>query len=51
MRVGLVCPYDWEVPGGAREHISGLAEASGSRSSPASTRRTWPNHRRPGRPR
>jgi phosphatidyl-myo-inositol alpha-mannosyltransferase len=27
MRVGLVCPYDWEVPGGVREHISGLAEA------------------------
>jgi len=27
MRVGLVCPYTWEVPGGVREHISGLAEA------------------------
>jgi phosphatidyl-myo-inositol alpha-mannosyltransferase len=27
MRIGLVCPYDWEVPGGVREHISGLAEA------------------------
>jgi phosphatidyl-myo-inositol alpha-mannosyltransferase len=27
VRVGLVCPYDWEVPGGVREHISGLAEA------------------------
>src|SRR5580693_4181767 len=27
MRVGIVCPYDWEVPGGVREHISGLAEA------------------------
>jgi phosphatidylinositol alpha-mannosyltransferase len=27
MKVGLVCPYDWEVPGGVREHISGLAEA------------------------
>jgi phosphatidyl-myo-inositol alpha-mannosyltransferase len=27
MRIGIVCPYDWEVPGGVREHISGLAEA------------------------
>jgi len=27
MRIGLVCPYSWEVPGGVREHISGLAEA------------------------
>jgi len=27
MRVGLVCPYTWEVPGGVREHVSGLAEA------------------------
>jgi phosphatidyl-myo-inositol alpha-mannosyltransferase len=27
MKIGLVCPYDWEVPGGVREHISGLAEA------------------------
>jgi phosphatidyl-myo-inositol alpha-mannosyltransferase len=27
MKVGIVCPYDWEVPGGVREHISGLAEA------------------------
>jgi phosphatidyl-myo-inositol alpha-mannosyltransferase len=27
MRIGLVCPYDWEVPGGVREHIGGLAEA------------------------
>jgi phosphatidyl-myo-inositol alpha-mannosyltransferase len=27
MRIGLVCPYDWEVPGGVREHVSGLAEA------------------------
>jgi phosphatidyl-myo-inositol alpha-mannosyltransferase len=26
MRIGIVCPYDWEVPGGVREHISGLAE-------------------------
>ena len=27
MRVGLVCPYTWEVPGGVQEHIRGLAEA------------------------
>jgi phosphatidyl-myo-inositol alpha-mannosyltransferase len=27
MRIGIVCPYDWEVPGGVREHIGGLAEA------------------------
>ncbi len=27
MRIGLVCPYDWEVPGGVREHVKGLAEA------------------------
>lgn len=27
MKIGIVCPYDWEVPGGVREHISGLAEA------------------------
>jgi phosphatidyl-myo-inositol alpha-mannosyltransferase len=27
MRVGIVCPYAWEVPGGVREHVRGLAEA------------------------
>ena len=27
MRVGLVCPYTWDVPGGVQEHIWGLAEA------------------------
>jgi phosphatidylinositol alpha-mannosyltransferase len=27
MRIGMVCPYAWEVPGGVREHVSGLAEA------------------------
>jgi phosphatidyl-myo-inositol alpha-mannosyltransferase len=27
MKIGIVCPYDWEVPGGVREHVSGLAEA------------------------
>ena len=27
MRIGLVCPYTWDVPGGVQEHIMGLAEA------------------------
>ncbi len=27
MKVGIVCPYAWDVPGGVREHVSGLAEA------------------------
>ncbi len=27
MRVGLVCPYTWDVPGGVQEHIMNLAEA------------------------
>jgi phosphatidyl-myo-inositol alpha-mannosyltransferase len=27
VRVGLVCPYTWDVPGGVQEHIRGLAEA------------------------
>jgi phosphatidylinositol alpha-mannosyltransferase len=27
MRIGIVCPYAWDVPGGVREHVSGLAEA------------------------
>ena len=27
MKVGLVCPYTWDVPGGVQEHIMGLAEA------------------------
>src|SRR5258707_13524852 len=27
MRVGLVCPYSWDVPGGVQEHIRDLAEA------------------------
>ena len=27
MRVGLVCPYTWNVPGGVRTHIGDLAEA------------------------
>jgi len=25
MRVGLVCPYAWDVPGGVRSHVSDLA--------------------------
>jgi len=27
LRVGLVCPYSWDVPGGVQEHIRDLAEA------------------------
>lgn len=27
MRVGLVCPYTWDVPGGVQAHIRDLAEA------------------------
>ena len=27
MRVGIVCPYTWAVPGGVQEHIRNLAEA------------------------
>jgi len=27
MRVGLVCPYEWNVPGGVQQHIMDLAEA------------------------
>jgi hypothetical protein len=27
MKAGLVCPYSWDVPGGAQEHIRDLAEA------------------------
>jgi phosphatidyl-myo-inositol alpha-mannosyltransferase len=27
MKIGMVCPYAWEVPGGVREHVRGLAEA------------------------
>ncbi len=26
MRVGLVCPYDWDVPGGVKAHVKDLAE-------------------------
>jgi phosphatidylinositol alpha-mannosyltransferase len=27
VRVGLVCPYSWEVPGGVQAHVAGLAGA------------------------
>jgi phosphatidyl-myo-inositol alpha-mannosyltransferase len=27
LRVALVCPYDWQTPGGVRTHVAGLAEA------------------------
>jgi phosphatidylinositol alpha-mannosyltransferase len=27
MRVGLVCPYSWDVPGGVRTHVADLAMA------------------------
>ncbi|MQA06390.1 MAG: glycosyltransferase [Streptosporangiales bacterium] len=27
MRIGLVCPYTWEVPGGVQTHVRDLAEA------------------------
>ncbi|HVX45647.1 MAG TPA: glycosyltransferase family 4 protein [Mycobacteriales bacterium] len=27
MRIGLVCPYTWDVPGGVQSHVRDLAEA------------------------
>jgi phosphatidylinositol alpha-mannosyltransferase len=30
MRVGLVCPYSWSVPGGVQSHVAGLARALGA---------------------
>ncbi|MDS1271315.1 glycosyltransferase family 4 protein [Lipingzhangella sp. LS1_29] len=27
MRVGLVCPYTWDVPGGVQQHVHDLAQA------------------------
>ncbi|MFI7703738.1 glycosyltransferase family 4 protein [Nonomuraea sp. NPDC049480] len=27
MRVGLVCPYSWDMPGGVKQHIDDLAQA------------------------
>jgi len=29
MRIGLVCPYAWDVPGGVRSHVADLALALG----------------------
>ena len=26
MRIGLVCPYRWDVPGGVQYHVRDLAE-------------------------
>jgi len=31
LRVALVCPYSWSVPGGVQTHVRGLAEALGRR--------------------
>ncbi|PWV57834.1 phosphatidylinositol alpha-mannosyltransferase [Nocardiopsis sp. L17-MgMaSL7] len=30
MRVGIVCPYAWDVPGGVQQHVGDLAEALGA---------------------
>lgn len=27
MRIGIVCPYSWDVPGGAQQHVRDLSEA------------------------
>ena len=27
MRIGIACPYSWDVPGGVQQHIRDLAEA------------------------
>jgi len=27
VKVGLVCPYSWDVPGGVRSHVADLALA------------------------
>lgn len=27
MRIGIVCPYTWDVPGGVQQHVRDLAEA------------------------
>ncbi|MFG2072995.1 phosphatidylinositol alpha-mannosyltransferase [Nonomuraea maritima] len=27
MRIGIVCPYSWDVPGGVKQHIDDLAQA------------------------
>ena len=26
MKIGVVCPYSWDMPGGVQVHISDLAE-------------------------
>ena len=31
MRIGIVCPYDWNAPGGVQAHIRDLAEQLMSR--------------------
>jgi phosphatidylinositol alpha-mannosyltransferase len=30
VRVGLVCPYSWSIPGGVQSHVAGLARALSS---------------------
>src|SRR5437588_365679 len=30
MRIGIVCPYTWNVPGGVQQHVRDLAEALGA---------------------
>ena len=27
MKIGITCPYSWDVPGGVQQHIKDLAEA------------------------
>ena len=27
MKIGMVCPYSWDVPGGVQQHVRDLAEA------------------------
>jgi len=31
MKVGIVCPYSWDVPGGVQFHVRDLAEVLTSR--------------------
>ena len=37
LRVGLVCPYSLDVPGGVQAHVLGLAEQLARRLTPATT--------------
>jgi phosphatidylinositol alpha-mannosyltransferase len=30
MKVGIVCPYSWDVPGGVQFHVRDLAEVLAS---------------------